>query len=274
MGVEDMKDLYKNIEIFFEKLPISRNNMTLKRAFIEEIEEEYEELKKENTEEESIRILKDEYQFIYEVNKMEGTPGLHLYSKGLTISDVGLVFEPSENEERFERTYQLLKELCDIDLCYKRKKEDFKFCPSERFIVFALDRNRNYFGFIGDNGGMGEPHVPIGYILKEGIYGKVANNFKEFLELALFYPYWRELIQLKSRGKEYSLEKLEEQWIQEIPNFYEKQRELANTLKLNKNNFSIDILIENLREEPSFIVSDLADDFHQFKYILGGPKEE
>ncbi|ABW17686.1 hypothetical protein [Alkaliphilus oremlandii] len=269
-----MEDLYKNIEMFFEKLPISRNNMALKKAFIEEIDAEYEELKKENTEEESIRILKNEHQFIYEVNKMDGTPGLYLYSKGLTISDVGLVFDPSENEERFERAYQLLKELCDIDLCYQREKEDFKFDPSERLIIFALDRDRNYFGFIGDSGNLGESNIPIAYIRKEGIYGKVANNLKELLELALFYPYWYEFIQLRSSDKEYSLEMLERQWIQETPDFYEKQKELANALGINKNDHSLDILIENLRQKPSFIVSDLADDFHQFKYILGAFEEE
>ena len=55
-----MEDLYKNIEMFFEKLPISRNNMALKKAFIEEIDAEYEELKKENTEEETTAAAEEE----------------------------------------------------------------------------------------------------------------------------------------------------------------------------------------------------------------------
>ena len=259
-----MDFIYECIEEFFEKLPISKENRKLKEAFIAELKREYNELKKENTDEKSIEMLKSKYEWIYSFNKAEGTPGLFLSIDGMTLSNIGIVFEPSTEEYKSDRTYQLLEELCGISLCYERKKEDFIFECTERFVVFALDKYRNYFGSIGGHYSSG----PIGYVRQEGLYGRVANNLREFLELAVFYPYWYNIIKLERNDEKYILEKLEQEWIMNIPDFYQKQKELSDALKLQKNERSLDVLFENLRLESDFVVSNIDGECNNYERLL------
>lgn len=263
-----MDFIYEWIEQLFEKLPISKENKKLKGAFIAEIKSEYDEFKKENTDEESIEILKSKYEWIYNFNQAEGTPGIFLSVDGMTLSNTGIVFEPSMEEYKSDRTYQLMEELCGISLCYERKKEDFKFECTELFVVFAIDKYRNYFGFIGEDYSLGESAGPIGYVRREGLYGKIANNLIEFLGLVVFYPYWYHVIERERNKEKYTLEKLEQEWIVNIPDFYEKQKELSDALKLHKNDKSLDILFKNLRSESNFVVSNIDSEYNNYKRLF------
>jgi len=186
----------------------------------------------------------------------------------MTISNSGVVFEPSDEEYKFDRTYQLLEELCDISFCYARRKEDFIFDCSERFVVFALDKCRNYFGSIGDHCNLTESYVPIGYVRQEGLYSRIANNLKEFLELAVFYPYWYNVIKLERMRKEYTLDELEQEWIMNIPDFYKKQKEISDALQIHKNEKSLEILFDNLRMESEFVACDIDDEYNNYEKIL------
>lgn len=66
--------------------------------------------------------------------------------------------------------------------------------------------------------------MAIGYVRQEGSYGRIANNLREFLELAVFYPYWYNVIKLERNDEKYILEELEREWITDIPDFYQKQK--------------------------------------------------
>lgn len=255
-----MDFIYEYVERFFERLPLSKNNRRVKEAFIAEIAKEYHELKKENSDEKSIQILNDKYKWMDDIRKGNGVPGVDRSLNGLTLSEEGVVFQPSEEEYRTERPYQLLEELCGVTFCYTREKADFQFDCSEQFVVFALDKNRNYFGSIGGHCDLSELNVPIGYVRQDGLYGRIANNLKEFLELAVYYPFWYDVIKLERMRKEYNLDQLEQAWAMKIPDFYQKQKELSDVLQIQKNEKAIEVLLDNLRMKSEFVICDIEEE--------------
>lgn len=262
-----INEYVEQLELLFDKLPISKNNRKVKEAVLAEVVNDYYELKKGNMNEEFIKIFKEKHEWIENLD-LENAMMFGVSIDGMTLSD-GVEFDTSGKAHNFDRNYQLLKELCDISLCYAREKEDFKFDCSVKFVVFALDKCRNYFGSIGGYCDIkDESAVPIGYVRQEGLYGRIASNFKEFLELAVFYPYWNNVIELERMKIEYSLDKLEQEWIINIPDFYKKQKELSHVLKINKNKESIVILLDNLRMESDFSVCDIEDDFNNYGKLL------
>lgn len=263
-----MDFIYEYVERFFEKVPISKKNRKLKEAFVRDIVKEYNELKKENSDEKCIEILNNKYGWIDNLYRENEASAVFLSIDGMTISDSGVVFDPSDEEYKSDRTYQLLEELCDISFCYARRKEDFIFDCSERFVVFALDKCRNYFGSIGDYCRLTEPYVPIGYVRQEGLYSRIANNLKEFLELAVFYPYWYNVIELERMRKGYTLDKLEQEWIMNIPDFYKKQKEISDALQIHKNEKSLELLFDNLRMESEFVVCNIDDEYNNYEKLL------
>ncbi|MDO0824138.1 hypothetical protein [Desulfosporosinus nitroreducens] len=242
----------EQVEELFKKLPVSKNNKKVKEAILAEIVNDYYELKKENMDEEHIKIFKEKHEWIENLNFNDAMMfGVSI--DGMTLSE-GVEFDTSGQGCKSDRNYQLLEELCDISLCYERRKEDFEFNCSVKFVIFALDKCRDYFGSIEGYCNIEELDVPIGYVRRDGYYGRIANNFKDFLELAVFYPYWNKVIKLERMRIEYSLDKLEQEWIINIPDFYKKQKELSDVLKLNRNEKSIATLFDNLRMESDFFV--------------------
>lgn len=262
-----MDSIREYVERFFEsRIPISRNNRKVKEAFLAEVIKEYHELQKKNTDENCIEILKHKYGWTEELKS--GFGGVCLSIDGLTLSENGIIFDPSDENYELEKIHPLLEELCGISFCYTKKRSDFQFDCSEVFVVFALDKNRNYFGSIGDYCNIENHNIPIGYVCQEGLFGRIANHLKEFLELIVFYPYWYDFIRLQGVRNKQALDELEREWIRKIPNFYEKQNELSTALKLYKNDKSLEILFDNLSMESEFQVRDINEDNNRAYFKL------
>lgn len=262
-----MDSIREYVERFFEtRIPISKQNRKVMEAFLAEVIKEYYELQKENTDENCIEILKRKYGWTEELNS--GFGGVCLSIDGLTLSENGMIFDPSDETYELEKIHQLLMELCGISFCYTRKKSDFQFDCSEKFVVFALDENRNYFGSIGDYCNIETQNVPIGYVRQEGLFGRIANHLKEFLELSVFYPYWYDVIRFQGARYQEALDELEREWVKKIPDFYKKQTELSAALNIQKNDKSLEILFDNLMMKDTFQVGDINEDSNKMYFKL------
>ncbi|WP_026475793.1 hypothetical protein [Alkaliphilus transvaalensis] len=254
-----MDFLYECIELVFRKLPISKNNLKMKETLLTEITEKYHLLLREQTHEETIKLLNLQYDWLIETSRIDGSCGLYWTVDNLTLSNEGLLFEPSLKEYQFDTTYQLLKEICGLNLCYDKKDEDFIFESSKLFVVFAMDQDRNYLGSIGDHCNFSDLDIPIGYVGQDGFYGRIANNLKEFIQLSIFYPFWYEIVKVEGNISEKTLTELETAYTKNIPDFYEKQEILADSLKINKNENSLQLLLNNLKLESDFLLSDFSN---------------
>jgi len=131
--------------------------------------------------------------------------------------------------------------------------DNFQFYPVPSFWIFAVDSKGNCFGTIGGIGSIIDDEHPVGYVNQEGIYGKISNSLKEFLELVTFYPYWRDIIKYEQMEVLYDLKDMEKK-IEKNLHYFESQREIAEILKLTKNLKSIEQLISNIRNTPEFEV--------------------
>jgi len=166
------------------------------------------------------------------------------------------------NSERDYRFYKLLEKNCDLRFCRNETSRDFNFITLEHFMIFALDSHGNCFGTIGGFSNIDDREYPVGYVTSDGKCGIVASCLKEFLELANFYPYWREIIEYTREGKKYSIENLENKYDMNAKIFLDSQLEISDTLNLKKNEKSIELLLSNLHDDQ-FVVFN-----HRLENIL------
>ncbi|SDL06216.1 hypothetical protein [Natronincola ferrireducens] len=161
---------------------------------------------------------------------------------------------PVPKNEQNLKIYKLLKDNCDMIFCTTQNLEEFHFYPVPCFWIFAVDSEGNCFGTIGDMGNMSDDDYPVGYVNHQGMYGKIANNLKDFFELITFYPYWRHIIRYEQMEKPYDMKTISLKNVKNEPQYLVNQREIAKILKLTKNPSSIDLLISNIRSTSEFIV--------------------
>ncbi|MDR3586982.1 MAG: hypothetical protein P4L59_16970 [Desulfosporosinus sp.] len=147
------------------------------------------------------------------------------------------------NEQDY-KVYKLLKEHCDVIFCTSQELGDLPFYPIPRFSIFAVDSKDNCFGTIGGSSNIVDDDYPVGYVSRKGMYGKIANSVREFLELVTFYPYWWDIVRYEQMGVSYDID----------PQCFARQREIEETFKLSHNPKSIELLISNLKSPPEFMV--------------------
>ncbi len=172
----------------------------------------------------------------------------------------GKIIASVPENERYNKIYRLLEENCDVIFCTNQALEDFNFYPIPRFGIFAIDSQGNCFGTIGGISDLIDDNYPVGYVSRNNLYNKLSNSLKEFLELIVFYPFWREVIQCKQMSLSYNIKIMEEEYLKSNPQFSIRQKEIASTLNLSKNPKSIDILISNIDCNPDLVVYSSKED--------------
>lgn len=85
-------------------------------------------------------------------------------------------------------------------------------------------------------------------------FGKIANSFKDFLELVTFYPYWWDILKYEQIGISYDINAMELEKIEDNLQCSERQREIQEILKLSNKPQSIELLISNIKSPPEFKV--------------------
>lgn len=176
-----------------------------------------------------------------------------------TIASGKMIISITENEHK-SKIYKLLEDNCDLSFCTTNKLRNFQFYPVPMLAIFAVDCNGTHFGTIGGIGGLGSDDCPVGCINKEGQHGKIAGSFKEFLELVVFYPYWRDIVEYEQMQLSYNISDIEMNQRKKHSQFFEYQCEISEELKLVKNPKSIELLITNLKSSPDFIVYRSKDE--------------
>ncbi len=175
---------------------------------------------------------------------------------------------PVPKRERHHVIYKLLEDNCDVIFCTDQKNDDFMFECREQFVIFAVDGGGNCFGTIGGMGDINDDNYPVGYVCHEGLSGRIANNFREFMELVNFYPFWYDILKFEKMGINYSISELENERIEFNSKYLEQQEEIAKILNLNKNNDSIKLLISNLKDKPKFTVYGLDEEHNPYQNLL------
>jgi len=181
---------------------------------------------------------------------------------GVFVSENGekcdIVFAGKEvvsvsKHEQANEIYKLLQEHCDVVFCTTQVLEDFKFYPIPIFSIFAVDSKGHCFATIGGSGSLAQDDYPVGYVCRNGTFGKIANNLKEFLELVTFYPYWSDILKYEQMGI-LDINAMELEKIQNNLECSERQREIQEILKLSYNPKSIELLISSIKSLPGFKV--------------------
>lgn len=192
-------------------------------------------------------------KFLIDVEGKNGIPGYYIKSE-LEVITAGKNMMPVPENERDHRIYELLEENCAVIFCTTQKLEDFQFYPVPSFWIFAIDHEGNCFGTVGGMGHIEDNDYPVGYVNTDGTYGKIANNLKEFMELITFYPSWRDIIEYEKMGMPFDINDIRMKKSENDLQYLQYQSEIAEILRLVKNPRSIELLIENMKDESEFIV--------------------
>ena len=193
-------------------------------------------------------------KLLIDIEGQNGVPGYYIESE-LEVALSGKNIVPVPENERNLNIYKLMEKNCDVIFCTTQKLDDFQFYPVPSFWIFAVDSKGNCFGTIGGMGSIADDEHPVGYVNQDGMYGKISNNLKDFLELITFYPYWRDIIKYEQMEVFYDIKDMEKR-IEKSSHYFESQREIAEILKLTKNPKSIELLISNISNTSEFEVYD------------------
>lgn len=162
---------------------------------------------------------------------------------------------PQSKQERL--IYSLLEQNCDFIMC--QSIEEYLFYSKEQFNIFAKDKSGGMYGFIGGIGDMKDDDFPIAYVSSKGQSGKIATNFKSLLSLIIFYPFWMELLKPDNNDIKSSVESFEKDKSENIPDYNNIQRTIADNLSIKREDYSIESLFKCLSEEPLFRVYSKLD---------------
>ena len=186
----------------------------------------------------------------------------------LDIVFAGKEIIPVPINERAHKIYKLLEKHCDVIFCTTQVLDDFPFYPVPRFSIFAVDTEDNCFGTISGFGNIVDDDYPVGYVSCKGMNGKIANSLKEFLELVTFYPYWWDIIRCEQMGVSYDIGAMEIGKKENNSQYFARQREIQETLKLSNNSKSIELLISNIKGTHEFMVYASKDEARKTNTFL------
>ncbi|MBU3188392.1 hypothetical protein K9O30_03330 [Clostridium bowmanii] len=203
-------------------------------------------------------------KLLIDVEKTNNLSGYFIRSedgKEIKMIASGKMIIPVDGNEYKNKIYKLLEDNCDLIFCTTDKLRNFEFYPVPMLAIFAADSNGTYFGTIGGMGALGsDDDYPVGYINKEGKHGKIAGSFKEFLELLIFYPYWRDIVEYEQMQLPYNISDIVKNQRKKHSQFFEYQHEISEQLKLVQNPKSIKLLITNLKNPSDFMVYRSKDE--------------
>ena len=191
-----------------------------------------------------------------------------LPARGVRIETVlaGKTVRNTPQKERNTPIYQMLDDSFDISLCTNSTVNDFSFYPIPEFAIFAVDSRGGCMGTIGGCGDLEDDRYAVGYVGGGQGY-KVAGSLKDFLEMAIYYPCWREVAHCIRESLPYSMIRLLEEYESTHPDTESDRRQLASQLSLNHNPRSMDLLAACLKSSDSFSVyhsREEAEAIHQF----------
>lgn len=172
----------------------------------------------------------------------------------LKVMAAGKEMMPVPEREQTHRIYRLLEENCDVIFCTTQNLEDFPFYPVPQFCIFAVDSKGNCFGTIGGCGNIAQDAFPVGYVDANGLYGKLAGNLKEFLELVTFYPYWQEIMRCEQLGIAYDIGAMKIGKAERTARYLAQQQEIAEIVGLSENPKSVALLQANMKSTHGFTV--------------------
>lgn len=128
------------------------------------------------------------------------------------------------------RVAGLLASLFDVD--FLRSPDDpvwFIVCATEQFSPIAGEGAGGVFL-------QGQVSGAILYVTSEGQAGVIASSMTEFLQLALEYPNWCDLLKFSGGGQLCEMERvapyLAEEFLEDVPDFQTLRSDLESTLSL------------------------------------------
>lgn len=197
-------------------------------------------------------------KMLFNCEGLQSIPGINAADDAgndIEILLSGKSFHCISNDEEGQVINKIIRENCDIIFCTEAHTEGFNFYPVPMVRFFAYDSRGNYFGTLNGFGNIEDHDFPVVFINKNsGAYGKISDNVKSFFSLANYYPYWRTIIEHEKNETSYDLQVLEiEEKADEII-YSQRQKAIEEALNLSKGVNVIEMLIENLRNEPGFFV--------------------
>lgn len=276
MNIEEI--IKKYYDLMLNGFANTKRTKYIKSVLCKEMIAEYKELLEEQGKQKSDEIFENKYNLMNKIKgKSSGIGGLRIEldeSRHNAAEDMTVIFDSQYdflqniNDDKVKACFDNIKEITGIDFCFKPSSGDWWFDCNKKFVIVGTDVKGGCIGGIGGYCCL-EEDIAVGYISQEGYYGQVANNLKEFLELILFYPFWSNVIELRRCGKSYDLRSLEKEWVEKVTDYYEKQKQVANYIKLCKNADSIRRLFENLQKSKDFEVWSCDDNNLELENIGG-----
>ena len=141
-----------------------------------------------------LRVYVDAEELMSKENEMMGNALAKVFDKkeGQRPLDLALAGKMLLAQQK-DPVDQLIEERSGLQFCDENTKlEDFPFYPVPIMYVLMQDGNGNYFGRNSDNG-------PIVCVNMDSRCCKVAENIGDFLELILFHPEWKHLLNQAQR---------------------------------------------------------------------------
>ena len=105
----------------------------------------------------------------------------------------------------------------------------------------------------GGCGGLEDDRYAVGYVSGAKGY-KVAGSIKDFLEMAIYYPCWREVARCIRQNLPYSIANLLEAYEESHPQTEQDRKQLSKQLSLSHNPRSMDLLAVCLKKQDDFLV--------------------
>jgi len=139
---------------------------------------------------------------------------------------------------------KLIEERSGMQFCEESNTlDEFPFYPVPVMYMLMKDDKGNYFGRQSDN-------APIVCVNMDSRCCKVADNIAQFLELILFHPQWRVLLnQAQRTGRN-----IDEVEAEEKPEFEPWQEILANVLQLEYDAEALVKLRANLLQSSGYVI--------------------
>lgn len=141
---------------------------------------------------------------------IEGKGAIGYYIKSDNKEKVDIILAGKEiihvpENEQENKIYKLLEQNCDLFFCtnlshlYRQLIQNYYlYYQQKKLKIVEQDK-------MGSHPLFDDKNYPVGYINRQGMYGIIAKNFQEFLELIVYYPYWQKIIACELAGESYDL---------------------------------------------------------------------
>lgn len=155
----------------------------------------------------------------------------------------------------------LLEDVSQVTFYKSDKQLEEVGLESEQPLSIFAEDERGYYAFLGN--GTGHSHQqPVAYLHRGGSAGVVAPNLREFLKLLTYYSFWLELVGLT--WAEFSKEgkALEKACKAQFEEYEEEQKELADSLSLEKDEFLLKKIYDTMANSAPLTVGKMGDSEH------------